>query len=108
MLWQDLADLSIHAVQGYMLPWDVRRLVAALSNLLSPEQSSYGCFEPSLFYTARFNQPLTDGQQLLIFPFLMLSFVMRLSNCISQLFNLKALSQPCMTREGIGKAERAV
>lgn len=73
VLWQDLADLSIHAVQGYMLPWDVRRLVAALSNVLSPEQSSYGCFEPSLFYTARFNPPLTDGQQLLISHFLMLS-----------------------------------
>lgn len=61
-----------------MLPWDVRRLVAALSNVLSPEQSSYGCFEPSLFYIARFNQPLTNGQQLLIFHFLILSIAMGL------------------------------
>ncbi len=64
VLWQDVADLSIDAVQGYMLPWDVRRLAAALSNVLSPEQSSYGSFEPSLFCTARFIQLLPNGQQL--------------------------------------------
>ena len=61
---QDLADLSIDAVQGYMLPWDVRRLAAALSTVLSPEQSSYGSFEPSLFCTFRFAQLLPNGQQL--------------------------------------------
>lgn len=73
MLRQDLADLSIDAVQGYMLPWDVRRLVAALSNVLSPEQSSYGCFEPSLFCAAKFVLP--DGWQLLLLPCLMWSSV---------------------------------
>ena len=64
VLWQDLDNLSIDAVQGYMLPWDMRRLAAALSNVLSPEQSSYGSFEPSLFCTARFIPPFTNGQQL--------------------------------------------
>ncbi len=64
VLWQDLADLSIDAVQGYMLPWDARRLAAAFSNVLSPEQSSYGSFEPSLFCTFRFAQLLPSGQQL--------------------------------------------
>ena len=65
MLLQDVADLSVNAVQGYMLPWDLRRLVAALCNLLAPEQRSYGLLEPSLFPTARgiFAKPLPDGEQ---------------------------------------------
>lgn len=76
VLLQDIADLSINTVQGYMLPWDVRRLVAALCNLLAPEQRSYGFQEPSLFGTARCTKPLTDCQQsLLCEVLLMLAFL---------------------------------
>ena len=61
---QGLKQLSIDAVQPYMLPWDARKLLRCLNGLLAPQQASFGHFEPSLFCPSRAPTPLPEGQLL--------------------------------------------
>lgn len=59
---QDLRQLSIDAVQPYMLPWDVRKLLKCLNSLLAPKPACYGYHEPSLFCSNRaIVPPLPEG-----------------------------------------------
>ena len=66
-LLQDLELLSMDTVQCFMLPWDVRRLLAALRNLLCSDAVPFGTLEPSLLCTINARTPVSDGQ-LTFFP----------------------------------------